>query len=194
MWQSLWSSLWVFLVYWIYYFTSFTKLKKFSATISSNIFLVLCDFLLFWHFSDTHFFKNRFFLLFYLFMRDTERGRQRHRQREKQASHREPNVGLDPWTQDHALSQRATQLLSHLGISKWYTFFCFYFCLISSKDILSKKFFLINFFWINSIDLSLASLILLSPLYHWAHQWIFFSYFILQSYNLFAKLFYFSEF
>ena len=30
----------------------------------------------------------------YIFMRDTER--QRHRQREKQAPHREPNAGLDP--------------------------------------------------------------------------------------------------
>ena len=45
-----------------------------------------------------------FVLLFkdfiYLFMRDTkrerERERQRHRQQEKQASHREPEMGLDP--------------------------------------------------------------------------------------------------
>ena len=36
----------------------------------------------------------------YLFMRDTERERERqkYRQREKQASCREPNVGLDPGT------------------------------------------------------------------------------------------------
>ena len=36
----------------------------------------------------------------YLFMRDTEgyRERQRHRQREKQAPWREPDVGLDPWS------------------------------------------------------------------------------------------------
>ena len=32
----------------------------------------------------------------YLFMRDRER--QKHRQREKQALHREPNMGLDPRT------------------------------------------------------------------------------------------------
>ena len=32
----------------------------------------------------------------YLFMRDTERERQRHKRREKQAPCREPDVGLDP--------------------------------------------------------------------------------------------------
>ena len=32
----------------------------------------------------------------YLFMRDTEKERQRYRQREKQALCRETNVGLDP--------------------------------------------------------------------------------------------------
>ena len=39
-----------------------------------------------------------FFLRFYLFMRDGERGRerQRHRQKEKQAPYREPDVELDP--------------------------------------------------------------------------------------------------
>ena len=52
-----------------------------------------------------------FLLLFfkdfiYLFMRDTERERekQRQRQREKQVPCREPSVGLDPRTPDHALS------------------------------------------------------------------------------------------
>ena len=40
----------------------------------------------------------------YLFMRDRER--QRYRQREKQASCREPDVGLDPGPQDHAPGQR----------------------------------------------------------------------------------------
>ena len=39
-------------------------------------------------------------------MRDTER--QRHRQREKQAPSGEPDVGLDPRTQDYALSRRQT--------------------------------------------------------------------------------------
>ena len=43
-----------------------------------------------------------------LFMRHTEGERQRHGQweREKQAPHREPNVGFDPGPQDHALSRR----------------------------------------------------------------------------------------
>ena len=43
------------------------------------------------------------FFNIYLFMRDTQK-RQRHRQSEKQAPCGEPNTGLDPWTQDHALS------------------------------------------------------------------------------------------
>ena len=34
----------------------------------------------------------------YLFMRDTHTKRKRHRQRERQAPHREPDVGLDPGT------------------------------------------------------------------------------------------------
>ena len=44
----------------------------------------------------------------YLFMKDRERQRerQRHRQREKQAPRKEPNVGLDPRSQDHALRRR----------------------------------------------------------------------------------------
>ena len=40
--------------------------------------------------------------------RERERERQKHRQREKQALCKEPNVGLDPRPQDHALSQRQT--------------------------------------------------------------------------------------
>ena len=36
-------------------------------------------------------------------MKDTER--ERCRQKEKQAPHREPDVGLDPETTDHSLSQ-----------------------------------------------------------------------------------------
>ena len=43
-------------------------------------------------------------------MRD-KRERQRHRQREKWAPCKEPDVGLDPWTQDHDLSLR--QALNH---------------------------------------------------------------------------------
>ena len=41
-------------------------------------------------------------------MEDTHTQRQRHRPREKQAPCREPNVGLDPHTRDHALSHRQT--------------------------------------------------------------------------------------
>ena len=44
------------------------------------------------------------FKRFYLFMRDTEKERQRHTQREKQALCREPNVG----PRDHDLSRRQT--------------------------------------------------------------------------------------
>ena len=39
-------------------------------------------------------------------MKGTERERQRRRQREKQAPGREPDIGLDPETADHALSQQ----------------------------------------------------------------------------------------
>ena len=41
---------------------------------------------------------------------ERERERQRHRRREKQAPCEEPNAGLNPRPQDHALSQR--QLLN----------------------------------------------------------------------------------
>ena len=42
-------------------------------------------------------FRLYFILRFYLFMRDTHTHREaRHRQREKQAPCREPDVGLDP--------------------------------------------------------------------------------------------------
>ena len=44
----------------------------------------------------------------YLFMRDTQREKQRHRPREKQTPHREPDVGLNPRTWDHAQSQSQT--------------------------------------------------------------------------------------
>ena len=39
----------------------------------------------------------------YLFMRDTQGEKQRHRQREKKALRREPDVGLDPGSWDQAL-------------------------------------------------------------------------------------------
>ena len=38
-------------------------------------------------------------------MKDTEREKQRHRQREKQAPGREPDVGLDLEITDHTLSE-----------------------------------------------------------------------------------------
>ena len=41
-------------------------------------------------------------------MRDTERERQRHRLREKQAPCKEPDMGLNPGSQDHTLGQRQT--------------------------------------------------------------------------------------
>ena len=44
-------------------------------------------------------------------MRDTARERQRHRLREKQVPCREPDMGLDPGSQDHTLGQR--QMLNH---------------------------------------------------------------------------------
>ena len=57
------------------------------------------------------------FILFYLFMRDTERERQRHRQREKQAPCRELDVGLDPRTPESCPGPKAgTKPLSHPGI------------------------------------------------------------------------------
>ena len=60
-----------------------------------------------------------FFLRFYLFIneRHTHTEGQRHRQREKQAPCREPDEGLDPVTQDHALGPKSdAQPLSHPGI------------------------------------------------------------------------------
>ena len=47
-------------------------------------------------------------------MRDREG--QRHRQREKQASLREPNLGLDPRSRDHNLSRRQVPNQSHPGV------------------------------------------------------------------------------
>ena len=50
-------------------------------------------------------------------MRDTNRARQRHRQREKQAPHREPNAGLYPRTPGSPPEPKAdTQPLSHPGV------------------------------------------------------------------------------
>ena len=63
-------------------------------------------------------------------MRDTERGRQKHRQREKQAPYTEPNVGLDPGTPGSRPESKAdTQLLSHPGVPS----LCFLILLIMSE-------------------------------------------------------------
>ena len=53
-------------------------------------------------------------------MRDAERGGgQRHRQREKQAPYREPDVGLHPGTPGSCPEAKAwAKLLSHPGIPK----------------------------------------------------------------------------
>ena len=56
------------------------------------------------------------FSRFYLFMRDTERERQRHRWKEKQAPYREPDAGLNPGTQGSWPELKTdAQLLSHTG-------------------------------------------------------------------------------
>ena len=67
--------------------------------------------------------SNSFMTLFifkdfiYLFTKATERKRQRHRQREKQAPYREPDVGLNPGTPgSHPEPKADTQLLSHPGV------------------------------------------------------------------------------
>ena len=54
-------------------------------------------------------FDSNFFYFFKdLFIHETQRERegQRHRQRKKQAPRREPDVGLNPGSWDHLLSQR----------------------------------------------------------------------------------------
>ena len=50
-------------------------------------------------------------------MRNTEREKQRHRQREKQAPCREPDVGLDPGTPGSCSEPKPdAQPLSHPGV------------------------------------------------------------------------------
>ena len=59
-----------------------------------------------------------FFLRFYLFIH--ERESQRHRQREKQAPCREPDMGLDPGSPGSHLGPKAgVKLLSHPGVPKF---------------------------------------------------------------------------
>ena len=53
----------------------------------------------------------------FLFIHERHRERQRPRRREDQASHREPDVGLDPRTQgSHPELKAEAQALSHPGI------------------------------------------------------------------------------
>ena len=81
--------------------------------------------------------------IFYLFMRDTER--QRHRQKEKQASYREPDVRLDPrilgsWPEPVADAQPQ----SHPGApSVWYKFNPFFILLFEEHHL--KMF--AQFYW-----------------------------------------------
>ena len=50
-------------------------------------------------------------------MKDTHTQRQRHRQKEKQASHRKPDVGLDPGTLGSRPEPKVdAQPLSHPGV------------------------------------------------------------------------------
>ena len=50
-------------------------------------------------------------------MRDRERGRDTHKQREKQAPHREPDAGLDPGTLGSRPEPKTdAQPLSHPGV------------------------------------------------------------------------------
>ena len=54
-------------------------------------------------------------------MRDTERDSQRHRQREKQVSCREPDAGLDSRTPGSCPEPKGdAQLLSHSGVLNFY--------------------------------------------------------------------------
>ena len=54
-------------------------------------------------------------------MRDTERERLRHRQREKQPPRGEPNVGLDPGILRSCLEPKANaQPLSHPGVPPYF--------------------------------------------------------------------------
>ena len=64
-----------------------------------------------------HFFSFFFFKGFYLLIHERHKEKQRHRQKEKQAPCREPNVGLDPGIPgSHPGPKADTQLLSHPGV------------------------------------------------------------------------------
>ena len=60
-------------------------------------------------------------------MKDTKRKRQRHRQKEKQAFYREPNVGLYPGTPGSCPEPKAdAQPLSHTGVPVLFLWFCLF--------------------------------------------------------------------
>ena len=61
-------------------------------------------------------FSKIFFKKDFLFMRDIERERGRHRQREKQAPCRELDVGLDPVSRTTPWAEGSAKPLSHPGI------------------------------------------------------------------------------
>ena len=65
-----------------------------------------------------------YFLNFYLFMRDTEKGeREGNKRKEKQSPCKEPYVGLDPGTPGSRMGPKASaQPLSHPGIPDQYIF------------------------------------------------------------------------
>ena len=70
--------------------------------------------------------RKEFLFLWILFIYswDTQREGQRHRQREKQAPHREPDVGLDPRNPGSWPELKAdTQPLSHPGVLRFFILF-----------------------------------------------------------------------
>ena len=77
----------------VFLFLVLVVISLFSFVILFGSFLISLSFI---------FFKD----FIYVFMRDTER--QRYRQRENEVPFEEPDVGLDPRVQYHALSQRLT--------------------------------------------------------------------------------------
>ena len=69
------------------------------------------------------------------------RDRQRHRQREKQAPCREPDVGLDPRTPGSRPGLKAdAQLLSHPGIPTILSLYMIRYCYLEGKIIKNYKF------------------------------------------------------
>ena len=82
-------------------------------------------------FTTVYFFSK----ILFIYSWETHRERQRHRQKEKQAPCREPDVGLDPGSRDHALGWRQTQLLSHPGVPLQYIIMAYpCMCCTSCRD------------------------------------------------------------